>query len=86
MSYAKKTFEDSNRIKRFFQNSRLEDAIRLAPGRDDPDLIIDFGAGNGELCKRLSVRFPNSGILCYEPHPELQDQAARAWLVQTNLC
>jgi len=75
ISYAKKTFEDSNRIKRFFQNSRLEDAIRLVPDRDDPDLIVDFGAGNGELCKRLSGRFPNSRILCYEPHPELQDQA-----------
>ena len=38
-------------------------------------MIVDFGAGNGELCKHLSGRFPKAKILCYEPHPELREQA-----------
>ncbi len=75
MSYAKKTFEDSSFVKRLFQNSRLKDAMRLVPGRADPKLIVDFGAGNGELCKHLSGRFPKAKILCYEPHPELHEEA-----------
>ena len=73
--YANKTFEDRSLIKRFFQNARLKDALRLVHGRDDLDLIVDFGAGNGELCRQLSERFPRARILCYEPHPELQEQA-----------
>jgi SAM-dependent methyltransferase len=75
MSYAKKTFEDSNAIKRFFQNARLEEAMALVPGNPDPGLIVDFGAGNGELCKHLSRRFPRAEIVCYEPHPDLREQA-----------
>ena len=75
MSYTKKTSEDTSRVKRFYQSSRLKDAIRLAPGRDDPELIVDFGAGNGELCKHLSGRFLKAEILCYKPHPEFQEQA-----------
>lgn len=75
MSYAQMTFEDTNRVKRFFQNSRLQDAIHLVPGGNDPELIVDFGAGNGELCKHLAERFPKAKILCYEPHPGLQEQA-----------
>ncbi len=69
------TFEDSNLIKRFFQNSRLEEAVRLATDTDEPDLVVDFGAGNGELCKLLSSRFTKAKILCFEPHPELYEQA-----------
>lgn len=75
MSYARKTFSDSNAVKRFFQRRRLKDALRLVePGRA-PNTIVDFGAGNGELCKSLAKTFPGSRLVCYEPHPELLDQA-----------
>jgi SAM-dependent methyltransferase len=75
VSYAKKTFEDSNSVKRYFQKSRLKAALRLAGPIRDPGVIVDFGAGNGELCKHLAVKFPMAEITCYEPHPELMEQA-----------
>jgi len=73
--YAKKTFEDSNPVKRYFQSARLEDALRLAGPLPDPRIIVDFGAGNGELCKRLAENYPHAKIICFEPHPELLEQA-----------
>jgi SAM-dependent methyltransferase len=44
-----------------------------------PDVICDFGGGNGELCKLLSRHFPNAKLICYEP---LADMLAEA---QENL-
>lgn len=73
--YADKTFRDPNPIKRFFQERRLRDALRLADGRAEPRLIVDFGAGDGELCRRLRQRHPRAEIVCYEPHPGLMNQA-----------
>lgn len=75
MSYADKTFKDRNPIKRFFQKSRLNDALSMIPEALSPKSIVDFGAGNGELCKQLVKRFPDARIICYEPHPELLQQA-----------
>jgi SAM-dependent methyltransferase len=75
MSYAAKTFADRNPVKRLFQRARLNDALHLARGVVRPRLIIDFGAGNGELCRLLSRQFPGAGIVCYEPHPELLAEA-----------
>jgi SAM-dependent methyltransferase len=75
VSYAAKTFADRNPVKRFVQGRRLRDAVHLAQSLPDPDVIVDFGAGNGELCKRLVRRFPAARIICYEPHPELIQQA-----------
>ena len=75
MVYAEKTFKDPNRIKRFFQERRLHDALALVREEAAPGLIIDLGAGDGELCKRLAQHFPAARIVCYEPHPELARQA-----------
>ncbi|NIP18764.1 MAG: methyltransferase, partial [Xanthomonadales bacterium] len=75
MTYAQKTFSDSNPVKRFFQRSRLRDALRLAEKYPAPGVVIDFGAGNGELCKGLAARHPDAEIVCYEPHPDLLAQA-----------
>jgi SAM-dependent methyltransferase len=75
VTYARKTFSDSNPVKRYFQRTRLRDALRLVENDPAPERVIDFGAGNGELCKFLAAAFPHSEIVCYEPHPDLLAQA-----------
>ena len=75
MTYADITHRDPNPIKRFLQRSRLIHAVRMAWGRPAPRTILDFGAGDGELCKHLRSAFPRSRILCYEPAPQLLAQA-----------
>ena len=74
-TYAEKTFDDRNRVKRYLQSRRLQDALRLASALDEPRLMVDFGAGNGEFCKWLAGQFPSTRIVCYEPHPGLLLQA-----------
>ena len=36
-----------------------------------PEVICDFGAGNGELCKLLAEHYQNTKLICYEPTPSL---------------
>jgi SAM-dependent methyltransferase len=75
-SYSELTFADRNPIKRFLQRSRLTAALKMAkrPGTN-PRTILDFGAGNGELCKLLRSAYPHARILCYEPAPALMREA-----------
>jgi trans-aconitate methyltransferase len=74
-SYSDLTFSDPNPIKRFLQRSRLTHAMRMARRVPAPRTILDFGAGNGELCKYLRSAFPHARILCYEPAPQLLEEA-----------
>ena len=74
-TYSNLTFNDKNPIKRWLQSSRLTDALKLTNGMPLPSRIIDYGAGNGELCKHLLTMFPNSEIICYEPTPYLMGEA-----------
>jgi SAM-dependent methyltransferase len=76
MPYADITRNDRNAIKRFLQRRRLADAISLAQSSAPPRKIIDFGAGDGELCRLLAKRFPETEIFCYEPTPSLRHEAA----------
>lgn len=78
MSYADITFSDKNFIKRWLQQQRLKTAVRLG-GRalQKQEAICDFGAGNGELCKKLSKHHPNAQLVCYEPTPELLEEAVQ---------
>lgn len=73
--YADKTFGDKNPLKRAFQRQRLRDALQLARRVPEPSVILDFGAGNGELCRWLSRAYPRARLVCYEPHPGLLEQA-----------
>jgi ubiquinone/menaquinone biosynthesis C-methylase UbiE len=75
VNYADITFHDLNPIKRYLQRHRLKDAVRLCRAKTDANVIVDFGAGNGELCMQLSGEFPAATIYCYEPHQEFLDQA-----------
>jgi len=76
MSYAEITFGDRNPIKRWLQRQRLVAAAELA-GRVEkfPQVICDFGAGNGELCKVLAQRYETARLVCYEPAPKLLAEA-----------
>jgi hypothetical protein len=53
MAYSDITFNDKNVIKRWLQQRRLVVATRLAARLLEPQVILDFGAGNGELCNIL---------------------------------
>ena len=78
MSYADITFKDPNYIKRWLQYNRLSSAVRLSTNylnNKDKLSICDFGAGNGELCKLVTKKYINALITCYEPTPELYDEA-----------
>ncbi len=76
MSYAALTFEDRNPVKRWLQDRRLEAALRLVdPAR--AARMVDYGAGDGELCVRIGARWPEAEIRCFEPWAELADEARR---------
>jgi len=78
MTYSDITFNDKNPIKRWLQNQRLVTAIKLAHGPNiNQQVICDFGAGNGELCKLLAKRYPSSKIICYEPTISLLNEARK---------
>jgi SAM-dependent methyltransferase len=77
MSYADITFCDQNPVKRLLQQRRLTDAIRLATHIRDINVVLDFGAGNGELSKKLANFFPQAQIICYEPYPDLMVEAKK---------
>jgi SAM-dependent methyltransferase len=77
MSYAEIAFEDRNPVKRWLQRRRLESAVRLSRDLPPPSVVCDFGAGNGELCKLLARRYPGARIICYEPIPDLMEEARR---------
>lgn len=75
MSYADITFCDQNPIKRWLQQRRLADAIQLTAHFQGINTVLDFGAGNGELSKRLINFFPKAHIICYEPTFDLMAEA-----------
>jgi SAM-dependent methyltransferase len=75
MPYSDITFNDKNPVKRWLQHRRLATASRCANGRLNPQCVLDFGAGNGELCKLIALQFPTAKIVCYEPTPRLMAEA-----------
>ncbi len=85
MSYAEITRNDRNAIKRFLHRRRLNDAVALATRQDSPRTIVDFGAGDGELSRRLAAALPQATIFCYEPAENLREQAASVLRGQANV-
>jgi 2-polyprenyl-3-methyl-5-hydroxy-6-metoxy-1,4-benzoquinol methylase len=88
MAYSDITFKDKNPIKRWLQQRRLVTATRIADGISNPECVLDFGAGNGELSKLIALQFPKAKILCYEPTPSLMAEAREnlANLAQVYFC
>jgi SAM-dependent methyltransferase len=73
-SYAALTREDPNPLKRAVQGRRLADALALA--RDlSPGLVIDYGGGDGALCRSAAALWPEARIICFEPAPQLAAEA-----------
>src|SRR5687768_12328608 len=76
MPYASLTRNDRNPLKRFLQRRRLIDALYLAGDVAD-GTIVDYGAGDGETCKRLAACFPQARLYCYEPCDSLRAEACQ---------
>lgn len=78
MSYTEGVFNDKNWVKRWLQRRRLTSAIEVAAtDKSKVRLVLDFGAGSGELCKSLVVEYPNATVICYEPCSDLLAEARR---------
>ena len=75
MNYSDLTFNDKNPIKGWLHRRRLVVAIRLANKMPKPQVILDFGSGDGEMCKHIVKYYPSAKIICYEPAPEFMLQA-----------
>lgn len=75
ISYAELTRRDPSRLKRWVQERRLADALRLVPRGFAAGAIVDYGGGDGELALRLARRFPGAQVTCFEPAPDLRAQA-----------
>jgi SAM-dependent methyltransferase len=72
MTYADITTNDPSAIKRWVQERRFASALSLAELRGT---VLDFGCGNGELCRRIGIR-SDVTLICYEPSSRLYAEAA----------
>jgi SAM-dependent methyltransferase len=76
-SYSEITVRAKNPVKSYLQRRRLRDALSVLDdlGEHFPGKLLDFGAGNGELTRRIAERFPRAEVFCYEPVPGLFEEA-----------
>jgi SAM-dependent methyltransferase len=76
VKYADLTINDPNPVKRWVQRRRFADAVGVLRGRPDagPIRVLDFGAGDGELVRRIADG-ERLEAWVYEPVPELLAQA-----------
>jgi SAM-dependent methyltransferase len=72
-SYAQLTREDPNPFKRWLQARRIDEALSLVP--PDALRVVDYGAGDAEVAARLVRLRPEVEIVCFDPTPELLDEA-----------
>ena len=73
-SYSGITVRDKNPVKSYLQRRRLRDALSVLD-EDFAGKILDFGGGSGELSRILAASFPRAHVFCYEPAPELLEEA-----------
>ncbi len=66
MSYAKQTINNKSPLKRFSHGRRFDVAVDLIK-RQQPDAVLDFGAGNGFLLIQLKDALPHSRLVGYDP-------------------
>ena len=75
--YSEITSGDRNPVKRYLQKRRLRDAVSvvedLRPGF--AGTFLDFGGGDGALSALVAGRFPEAGVCCYEPAPDIFEEA-----------
>jgi len=78
-SYADITTEDPNAVKRWLQNRRLDDAlwhVEAQLGSGFAGRMLDFGGGDGALCRRFLTRFPAATVVSFDPSATMLQQAA----------
>ncbi len=75
--YSDITINDRNPIKRKLQRTRLRHSLKILQSlsADAVVKILDFGAGDATLAKYVSEILPKAKIFCYEPSPDLLEQA-----------
>lgn len=78
MVYSQITIKDKNFIKRYIQRKRLTDALLVLRASDSSfaGSVLDFGGGDGEFSRRISERFPQATVFCYEPAASLRKEAS----------
>jgi SAM-dependent methyltransferase len=74
--YSGITVHDRNPVKSYLQRRRLRDALSVLD-EDFAGRVLDFGGGSGELSRILAASFPRAQVFCYEPAPELLEEARR---------
>jgi SAM-dependent methyltransferase len=64
--------------KAFFANARLDHLARWweTGGRSEPDTIVDFGCGIGDVTRLLAERFPRSRVYGLDPSEKCVQRAA----------
>ena len=75
--YSDITVRDRNPVKSYLQRRRLRDALSVLGDLDEgfAGKLLDFGAGSGELTRIVAARFPRAEAYCYEPAPDLLEEA-----------
>jgi PPOX class probable F420-dependent enzyme len=76
-NYSDITVRDRNPVKSYLQRRRLRDALSVLDGlkKGFAGKLLDFGAGSGELTRIVAGRFPRARVFCYEPAPDLLEEA-----------
>ena len=75
MKYAEFTTNDRNPLKRLIHRRRMADALYHIDDLPRFRKVIDFGAGDGHLCRQLADRAEKAIIFCYEPCSSLREEA-----------
>ena len=75
--YSGITVHDRNPVKSYLQRRRLRDALSVLDGLEEgfAGRLLDFGGGSGELSRIIAGRFPRAEVYCYEPSPDLLEEA-----------
>ena len=78
LSYAERTRDDANAIKQFIHNDRFDFATSIFQQFSSQRSLstLDFGAGDGELIRRLA-KLTSEDLVAYEPAPTFQAQLAQ---------
>lgn len=80
VTYADITTRERNRLKRWLQNRRLDDALvpLSVPTGSWSGRCLDFGGGDAALSRRVLERSPGASAVCYEPSESIRLEADAA--------
>jgi SAM-dependent methyltransferase len=71
--YEEQTLDHPNPIARYAHQKRYSNSLQLVDGLlPQGGVILDFGAGQGELLHRLASRRPDARLLAFEPFMKIK--------------